>query len=145
MMLLDQQQMALATQCLWSLQETAPEIEGLLFTHVDGLTLTTTLPGSEKTERLAAVSTALFLLSEQASETWRSGEALEVQMKLRRAPVDLSHLTIKPVGPRAILVALYQHTSRYNRIKADLDLASTYLLAVMAGDTPPRPVNWHSR
>jgi predicted regulator of Ras-like GTPase activity (Roadblock/LC7/MglB family) len=60
MMLLDQQQMALATQCLWSLQETAPEIEGLLFTHVDGLTLTTTLPGSEKTERLAAVSTALF-------------------------------------------------------------------------------------
>lgn len=145
MMILNTQGIALATQCLWSLQEAAPEIEALLFTHVDGLTLTSTLDGGDSTQRLAAVSTALFLLGEHTAEAWRSGEAMEVNMSLTDAAGSIRHITIKPVGNFAILTAMHTFTPRYMLIKADLDLAGIYLKALMAGDMPPLPVNWQSR
>jgi predicted regulator of Ras-like GTPase activity (Roadblock/LC7/MglB family) len=144
-MILDAQGIALATRCLWSLQEAAPEIEALLFTRVDGLTLTSTLDGGDGTQRLAAVSTALFLLGEQAAEVWRSGEAMEVQMVLTRAGGAVRYVTIKPVGYQAILTAMHSMNARYQFLKADLDLASLYLRSLLAGDTPPPPVNWQSR
>lgn len=145
MMILNDTGVALATQCLWSLQEAAPEIEGLLFTHVDGLTITTTLPGSESTQRLAAVATTLFLLGEHTAEAWGSGEALEVQLGFTDKQAVRRYVTIKPVSYRAILVALHRRTERHALIKGDLDLAATYLLALLVGDMPPLPVNWHSR
>lgn len=145
MMILNDEGIALATQCLWSLQEAAPEIEGLLFSHVDGLTLTTTLAGSESTQRLAAVSTALFLLSEHTAEAWGSGEAMEVQLVFTDEKDMRRYVTIKPVSYRAILTAVHRKTERHALIKTDLDLAATYLLALLAGDTPPLPVNWQSR
>lgn len=144
-MILDAQGISLATGCLWSLQEAAPEIEALLFSRVDGLTLTSTLDGSEATERLAAVATALFLLGEQATEVWRRGEAMEVQMCITRASGAVRYVTIKPVGHQAILTAMHTMNHRYQLIKADLDLAALYLRALLAGDTPPYPVNWQSR
>lgn len=145
MMILNTAGLALATSCLWSLQEAAPEVEALLFTHVDGLTLTATLDGGERTQRLAAVSTALFLLSEHTAEAWGSGEAMEVQMRLTSAAGQVRHITIIPVGHSAILTALHSLTPRFGLIKADLELAAIYLKALLAGDTPPLPVNWQCR
>ncbi|MCU0512920.1 MAG: hypothetical protein MUE40_10155 [Anaerolineae bacterium] len=144
-MILDAQGINLATRCLWSLQEAAPEVEALLFTRVDGLTLTSTLDGGDSTQRLAAVATALFLLGEQAAETMHTGEAMEIQMCITRAGGAMRYVTLKPVGHQAIFTALHTMNGRYPRLKADFDLAALYLRALLAGDTPPPPVNWQSR
>lgn len=136
---------ALATQCLWSLQEASTEIEGLLLTHVDGLTWTTTFHGDDSTQRLAAVSTALFLLGEEASEAWGHGETREVFLKLATNDhLALNrHVLMRPIGYDAILVIVCRADSVSAQIYEFLNKAEIYLQGVLAGDDPPLPI-WHN-
>lgn len=137
----------LATQCLWSLQEAAPEIEGLLLSDVDGLTMTSTMDGGNAMQRLSAVSTTLFLLSEHTAEAWGQGESMQVKLNLSAEDGSKKQrmVSVRPVGHRAVLTAVHITTARQNLIETDLDLAATYIQAVLAGDTPPLPVLWRSR
>ncbi|MGB1285303.1 MAG: roadblock/LC7 domain-containing protein [Aggregatilineales bacterium] len=141
---LNEEAMALATQCLWSLQEAAPEIEGLLLTDVDGLTLTATMDGGDSMQRLAAISTTLFLLSEHTAEAWGQGESMEVHVTLS-VEGKKRLVSVRPVGITALLTGVLVSDSRRELVNADLDLATIYLQAVLAGDTPPLPVRWRSR
>ncbi|MGJ3239740.1 MAG: hypothetical protein ACFE0Q_13600 [Anaerolineae bacterium] len=140
---------ALATQCLWSLQEAAIEIEGLLLTHVDGLAWTTTLSGDESTQRLAAVSTAMFLLGEEASETWGSGQSKEIFLKLSTnhnhteddKPI-IRYVLMRAIGYDAILVMVCQSEHLSPRFYQLMSKAEIYLEGVLTGDDPPLP-DWH--
>lgn len=141
---------ALATQCLWSLQEAVIEIEGLLLTHIDGLAWTTTFQGDDSTERLAAVSTAMFLLGEDASELWGQGESEEVLLKLstkdRNNPNQnehtIRHVLMRPIGGDAILVMVCRIDVLSSEFYALMSKAERYLEDVLAGEDPPLPI-WH--
>jgi predicted regulator of Ras-like GTPase activity (Roadblock/LC7/MglB family) len=134
---------ALATQCLWSLQEAIMEVEGLLLTLIDGLTWTTTLQGNESTQRLAAVSTAMFLLGEEASEAWGRGESMEVFLKLSNDEGEepiVRHVLMRPVGLEAVLVVVCRTKHLPPHMEAILDKATTYLSSLMAGENPAKPI-----
>lgn len=135
-------QTALATRCLWALQEAATDVEGLLLAHVDGLTLTSTLDGSESTQRLAAIATAMFLLGEQASEAWGRGESTEVTVRLLKddAPErEYRFVYMKPVGYQAVLVAVCKSSHYLDSIKGYLNEAAVYLERVLDGQRPAPP------
>ena len=123
------------------------EIEGLLLTYVDGLTLTSTFEGNDSTQRLAAASTAMFLLSEQTSAAWGSGESMEVALRLKptRAKRYPRYVSLKPVGVHAVLIGVYRINQRVNLINADLNTAAAYLDALMRGENPTMPYAWQSR
>jgi len=142
----DAKKTELATRCLWSLQEAEIDIDGLLLTNVDGLTLTSTLDGSDRTERLAAISTAMFLLGEQTSEAWGSGESMEVFLTLQPEDPnnpddaeDRRHVYMKPVGYHAVLVAICRSESLASPVHRQLNRAAAYLTMVLAGSNPPLP------
>jgi len=146
--MLNAEQISLATRLLWSLQEAAIEIEGLLLTHVRGMPITSTLPNNESTQRLAAIITAMFLLSEHTSEAWGSGESMEVQVRLTRADSPygsgMRWVSMKPVGDDGVLMAIHTGSARSAQINADLDLAAIYLASVLSGETPVSVPRWHS-
>jgi predicted regulator of Ras-like GTPase activity (Roadblock/LC7/MglB family) len=142
-MMRNEEDTALATQCLWSLQESIMEIEGLLLTLIDGLTWTTTLLGDESTQRLAAVSTAMFLLGEEASEAWGRGESMEVFLKLSNDEGEepiVRHVLMRPVGIEAVLVVVCRTKHLPAQMEATLDKATAYLSSLMAGENPARPI-----
>jgi predicted regulator of Ras-like GTPase activity (Roadblock/LC7/MglB family) len=142
-MMQNEEDTALATQCLWSLQEAIMEIEGLLLTLIDGLTWTTTLQGDESTQRLAAVSTAMFLLGEEASEAWGRGESMEVFLKLSNDEGEepiVRHVLMRPVGLEAVLVVVCQTKHLPPDMEAILDKAIRYLSSLMAGENPGSPI-----
>ena len=142
-MMKNEEDTALATQCLWSLQETVMEIEGLLLTLIDGLTWTTTLQGDESTQRLAAVSTAMFLLGEEASEAWGRGESMEVFLKLSNDEGEepiVRHVLMRPVGLEAVLVVVCRTKHLPAEMESILDKATAYLGALMEGQDPDWPV-----
>ena len=139
---------ALATQCLWSLQEAATEIEGLLLTGIDGLAWTTTLQGDESTQRLAAVSTAMFLLGEEASESWGTGESREVFLKLSTTDRDsdeiavIRYVLMRPIGSEAILIMVCRSDKLTPKFYDLMGKAEIFLEDVMQGEDPPLPI-WH--
>jgi predicted regulator of Ras-like GTPase activity (Roadblock/LC7/MglB family) len=142
-MMRNEEDTALATQCLWSLQESIMEIEGLLLTLIDGLTWTTTLLGDESTQRLAAVSTAMFLLGEEASEAWGRGESMEVFLKLSNDEGEepiVRHVLMRPVGIEAVLVVVCRTKHLPAHMEAILDKATSYLSSLMAGENPANPI-----
>jgi predicted regulator of Ras-like GTPase activity (Roadblock/LC7/MglB family) len=142
-MLLDKRRTALATQCLWSLQEAATEIEGLLLTQIDGLAWTTTLQGDDSTQRLAAVSTAMFLLGEEASEAWGSGESMEVYIKLTAddsSETAVRYVLMRPISFETILIVVCISETLPKHIHDYLDKAAEYLQEVIKGNNPPSPV-----
>lgn len=141
MMQMSDQQTARATRCLWSLQEHHTDVVGLLLTHIDGLTLTSTLPGSERTERIAAVATAMFLLGEDASDSWGSGDTMEMVVKISPAPdEDTGHyVTMKPIGTQAILVAVCRTKLLTGVLDANLDKAVQYIASVVNGNRETLP------
>ncbi|MGB7341907.1 MAG: hypothetical protein WBC91_23620 [Phototrophicaceae bacterium] len=141
---------ALATQCLWSLQEAVIEIEGLLLTHIEGLTWTTTLRGDDSTERLAAVSTAMFLLGDETNELWGHGESQEVLLKLSTQDRDknpdnddtIRHVLMRPIGEDAILVMVCRVDHLTDRFYTLMSLAQQYLEDMLLGNDPPLPI-WY--
>lgn len=144
-MQLDERKMALATRCLWSLQESELDIEGLLLTHIDGLTVTSTLQGNDSIQRLAATTTTMFLLSEQASEAWGSGESMELLITLQ--PDDAAeaprHVYMKPVGYAGVLVGICKAGKSLTSIIEKLERATHYLDMVISGSIPPMP-DWQA-
>lgn len=135
-------QTALATRCLWALQEAATDVEGLLLAHVDGLTLTSTFDGDDSTQRLAAIATAMFLLGEQASEAWGRGESTEVTVRLLKDNAgerEFRFVYMKPVGYMAVLVAVCKSSRYLDSIKAYLNEAGAYLEQVLEGQRPEMP------
>lgn len=148
-MILNSQATAHATRCLWSLQEAAPEIEGLLLTDVSGMTLTATMNGDDSMQRLGAISTTLFLLSEQMAEVWKRGEAQEVKVVIRlpkTSPYAEPALitSLKPVGYAAVLTAVYRLNRRAKLIDRDLNRVVYYLEDLLDGSDAPPPVRWAS-
>ena len=144
--MIDERRTELLTRCLWSLQEASAAVEGVLLSHVDGLTLTSTLSGDESTQRLAAISTALFLLSEQASLAWKRGESREVFLKLQqgtpRSEADrpqVRYVYIRPVGYDAILVVVCRRDGMPDEFQRYLNKAVRYLDDVLDGGTPALP------
>lgn len=139
---------ALATQCLWSLQEAAIEIEGLLLTGIDGLAWTTTLQGDDSTQRLAAVSTAMFLLGEEASESWGTGESREVFLKLSTTDRDsdeipvIRYVLMRPIGLEAIMIMVCRSDKLSPKFYDLMGKAENFLEEVLQGDDPPLPI-WH--
>lgn len=139
---------ALATQCLWSLQEAATEIEGLLLTGIDGLAWTTTFQGDDSTQRLAAVSTAMFLLGEEASESWGTGESREVMLKLSTDDRDsdkipvVRYVLMRPIGLEAILVMVCRNDKLTPKFYDLMSKAEDFLNDVLKGNAPPFPI-WH--
>lgn len=142
-MMKNEEDTALATQCLWSLQEAVMEIEGLLLTLIDGLTWTTTLQGDESTQRLAAVSTAMFLLGEEASTAWGRGESMEVFLKLSNDEGEepiVRHVLMRPVGIEAVLIVVCRTKHLPDKMAMILDRATAYLSALMDGEHPDWPL-----
>lgn len=142
-MILDERRTALATQCLWSLQESSTEIEGLLLAQIDGLAWTTTLQGDDSTQRLAAVSTAMFLLGEEASDAWGSGESMEVYVKLSPEDAfntDVRYVVMRPIGYEAVLITVCKSDKLPQHIRGSLDKAVSYIQSVIEGDEPVLPV-----
>jgi predicted regulator of Ras-like GTPase activity (Roadblock/LC7/MglB family) len=142
-MILDERRTALATQCLWSLQEATTEIEGLLLTQIDGLAWTTTLQGDDSTERLAAVSTAMFLLGEEASEAWGRGESMEIYLKLTSddtSETEVRYVMMRPIGYEIILIAVCVSEKLPQHLLDYLDKATHYLKNVINGDDADFPV-----
>lgn len=150
-MRLDNHITSLATQCLWSLQEATTSIEGLLLSRVDGLTLTSTMQGDDSTQRLAAASTAMFLLCERASNSWGQGESTEVHIKLRKelpggddfGGRTYNHVFMRPIGYQAVLIAVCNDQSKAGMIHLYLDQAAEYLQAILNNETPTLP-RWDS-
>ncbi len=136
---MDSLRIELATRCLWSLQEVSLECEGLLLTSVDGLTLTTTLPGDDSAQRLAAVATTMFLLGEDMTQAWGSGESTELFVKLMDEQGKTRYVYMIPVGFRAVLVAIVQMKWLAPELYRDLRKAAQYLDSVLDGETPPTP------
>lgn len=138
-------QVALATRCLWSLQEAAPEIEGMILADSSGFTVTSTLPNSERTQRLAALSATLFILSEHAAASWGRGATDTVQLVLRDGDTyDTLFVTFKPVGRDAVLVVIHTGmAARAREIAVDLQLVTRYLEAVFTGAQDLPPLRWH--
>ena len=148
--MIDERRTELLTRCLWSLQEATTAVEGLLLSHVDGLMLTSTFHGNESTQRLAAITTAMFLLSEQASLASQHGESREVFLKLSegkpRHEADVPavrHVYIRPVGVDAVLVAVCRRDEMPDDFSRYLSKAVRYLDMVMDGGTPTLP-HWTS-
>ena len=137
--MLSEKQLALATGALWSLQEAVITIDSLLLTHTYGLTITSTMDGSDRSQRIAAVSATLFRLCERASDLWGRGEAQEIALKLHDTQGDY-HILMHPVGYQAMLLAVTSENSA--QLLQKLARASHYLEAVLAGDTPGLP-DWH--
>lgn len=143
-MQLDTRGIARATRCLWSLQEAMTEIEGLLITQADGITITSTLRGVDSIQRLSAVANTLFMLSEDVSEQWGRGQALEVRMRIK-PPDDTKtdyFVSIKPLTDSAVLTAVYVVNENETTVDMNVDLATDYLIALLDGDNPT-PVNWY--
>jgi predicted regulator of Ras-like GTPase activity (Roadblock/LC7/MglB family) len=137
---MDALRIELATRCLWSLQEFSLEIEGLMLTNVDGLTVTTTLPGDDSAQRLAAVATTMFLLGEDMTQAWGSGESTELFVKLLDEEEKTRYVYMVPVGFRAVLVAIVQMKWLAPEVYRDLRKAADYLDSVLDGETPPMPL-----
>jgi len=139
------EQVAIATRCLWSLQESAPEIEGLILADNSGITLTSTLSGVERTQRLSALSAAFFLLSEHAAKLWGRGATDSVQIVLRDGEQQATvYVNFKPVGDTAVLVIIHTGMpSRFREIAIDVQLVANYLEAVFSGGQDLPPLRWH--
>ncbi|MDQ7028057.1 MAG: roadblock/LC7 domain-containing protein [Anaerolineae bacterium] len=144
--MIDERRTELLTRCLWSLQEASTAVEGLLLSHVDGLLLTSTFYGDESTQRLAAITTALYLLSEQVSMASKYGESSEVFLKLSegkpRHEADIPavrYVYIHPVGVDAILVVVCRRDAMPDNFSRYLLRAVRYLDMVLDGDTPSLP------
>ena len=149
-MRIDQRRTELLTRCLWSLQESTTAIEGLLLTNVDGLMLTSTFYGDESTQRLAATSTAMYLLSEQTSRASKHGESTEVFLKLSNTKTDNDgeqatsrYVYIRPVGLDAVLVVVCRSDELPENFSRYINKAVRYLDMVLDGDTPLLP-RWTS-
>lgn len=143
-MQLDTRGIARATRCLWSLQEAMTEIEGLLITQADGITVTSTLRGVDSIQRLSAVTNTLFMLSEDVSEQWGRGQALEVRMRIK-PPNNTQEdyfVSIKPLSGTAVLTAVYIVNENENTVDLNVDLATDYLIALLEGDNPT-DINWY--
>lgn len=136
---MDSLRIELATRCLWSLQEVCLQVEGLMLTSVDGLTLTTTLYGDDQAQRLAAVATTMFLLGEDMTQAWGSGESTELFVKLLDEDQKTRYVYMIPVGYRAVLVAIVQMKWLAPEVYRDLRKAAEYLDSVLDGETPPAP------
>ncbi len=143
-MLLDTRGIARATRCLWSLQEAMTEIEGLLVTQGDGITITSTLRGVDSIQRLSAVTNTLFMLSEDVSEQWGRGHALEVRMKIKHPNANKPEyfVSIKPLSESAVLTAVFVVNDNQSKVDMNVDLATDYLIALFDGDNPT-PINWY--
>lgn len=149
-MIPNERRTAQATQCLWSLQEASTQIEGLLLTRIDGLTWTTTLQGDDSTQRLAAVATAMFLLGEEASESWGHGESLEVFLKLSTDDSEddadihpvIRNVLMRPVGYDAILVMVCRVDKMTPEFYDLMSKAENYLEEILLGEDPPLPI-WY--
>lgn len=130
-----------ATQCLWSLQEASTDIEGLLLTHTNGLTWTTTLEGDERTQRLAAVSTAMFMLGEEASLAWGHGETLEVSITLSPKDGDsIAHqVLMRPVMEDSILLMICKSDKVTATMHDMMEKAVFYLQDLIDGYDPVLP------
>lgn len=143
-MLLDIRGIARATRCLWSLQEAMTEIEGLLVTQADGITITSTLRGVDSIQRLSAVTNTLFMLSEDVSEQWGRGHALEVRMRIKNPNINKPEyfVSIKPLTESAVLTAVFVVNDNQSKVDMNVDLATDYLIALLEGDNPT-PINWY--
>lgn len=143
-MLLDTRGIARATRCLWSLQESMTEIEGLLVSQSDGITLTSTLRGVDSIQRLSAVTNTLFMLGEDVSATWGRGEALEVRMRIKPTEQDKPDyfVSIKPLSHSAVLTAVYIINDKIAIVDSNIDIATDYLISLLDGDNPS-PANWY--
>lgn len=132
------QQTSLATQCLWSLQESSLLIEGLVLCLSDGLVMTSTFIGDEATQRLGAVATAMMLLSERATLLWGRGELAEVVLKLKD---DDEHYRVHlhPVGGSAVLISVLKDQRFSLELHNNLQRATEYIEAVLLGESPEWP------
>jgi predicted regulator of Ras-like GTPase activity (Roadblock/LC7/MglB family) len=145
---LDERQTALATRCLWSLQESNLAIDGLLLLHVRGTTLTSTMQHNESTQRLAAVATAMFLLGEHTSEAWGNGESIEIQVRVQfdnspNSIATMRNVTMKPVGPWAVLLAVHRNLIEQVTLDENLNQAARFLQAVLDNQPLP-PLIWNT-
>lgn len=142
--MLDTRGIARATRCLWSLQEAVTEIEGLLITRADGITVTSTLRGVDSIQRLSAVTNTLFMLGEDVSNQWGRGQALEVRMRIKSKTDDDStyFVSIKPIDDATVLTAVYLVTDNHAKVDANIDLATQYLGNLLDGNNPPTITDW---
>lgn len=137
--MIGKQQTAYATRCLWSLQEASPEIEGVILTFTTGLVLTSTFTGDDRTQRLAAISTTLYLLSAQATSAWAVGDSVEVSLHISGDDSPRT-ISLKPVGDSAVLITCLKPSSYLELIEQQISQATHYLERLLIGEIeqPPR-------
>lgn len=137
-------QVHLATRCLWALQESVPHIRGLLLATTSGLSLASTLPDHDSTQRLAAMSAALFLLGEHATFAWGRGRALDMRLSLTLVGGDarLQSVMLKPIAEYAVLMAIYYFSANQNGLITNLDTAVAYLKALFNDEQELPPLHW---
>lgn len=137
-------QISRATRCLWSLQEFDIGVEGLLLAGINGVAITTTMPATDSTQRVAAIATTMFLLGEEASDAWGDGDSTEMVIKL--SPDDTGqtsggghYVYMKPVGAEAVLVTVCKSERLTGTLDANLDKAARFLQALQINANEPSP------
>jgi predicted regulator of Ras-like GTPase activity (Roadblock/LC7/MglB family) len=120
----------LATQCLFDLHKTTPEVRGFILASIGGIVIASTLPNDARIQRIAAVSAALFLLSEHAADVWGRGQALEVRVKTKGSD-DI--VLLRPVGSEALLITVQQKIEGPQRMVDYTDEAIEYLKTLLSG------------
>ncbi|NWF69544.1 MAG: roadblock/LC7 domain-containing protein [Chloroflexi bacterium] len=139
-MKLNARQNALATQCLWGLQENAPDVEGIALASIGGILLAATITPIERAQRLAALAAALFLLGEHAAALWGRGATFEVRVALGKRGQDTTRVSLKPVGAGALVIVVWRMGDEQGQsanLALHLEKAVPYLEALLAGETPP--------
>ncbi|RMG85526.1 MAG: roadblock/LC7 domain-containing protein [Chloroflexi bacterium] len=139
--MLNAHQVALATRCLWGLQESTTTIEGVVLVGTNGIAITATLNNIDQIQRLSALSAALFLLGEQTSETAGRGVADEVQIQIRKGNNQLLLADFRPIGLQAVLVTLHQGSPEHPTLEINIVLAVNYLGALLRGEEL-QPPHW---
>ncbi len=137
-------QLHLATRCLWALQEAMPDIQGLSLATTSGLSLAATFANRDSAQRLAAMSAALFLLGEHATSAWGRGQALDMRLSLTFIGDNarLQGVTLRPIAEYAVFMAVYRLSSGQSLLTANLDIATSYLIALLDNNQELPPLRW---
>jgi len=143
---MENQQLTLATRCLWEFQEMTPEVEGLMLIGQDGGILTTTLARTQSVQRVAGIVSTLVVLARQATETWNRGEFREVRVRYTDEQSRLRDAQLIIVTDEIILVVIHQRPAALGRgsvtIAYNARQAQQALAHILAGDVSLPFIPW---
>lgn len=135
----------LLTKCLWEYQEMTPQVEGVMLVATSGFIVASTFSMSDEISRLAAVSSALFLLGRQFTHEFELGKLGEIGVRYTNEDGEPRDAELLPVNPNYFLVVAIERVSAVSLPMVTVPFNTqqmTYFVArLLDGDDPP-PIQW---